>query len=175
MGAWPEDIWESFNNQPIASASLAQVHLAVDKLGRKCAVKVQHEGLIESSFADLKAITTVVSIASLLFENFSYDWLAREMNRNLPLELCFKEEAKNLLKAGSMLKDNSVAVPTIYNATDRVLSMSFEEGCYVTNVDELRRLNIDCSEVARIISETFSEQTFRHGFVHCGMQIIFYL
>lgn len=44
-----EEMFTQFDEVPIASASLAQVHLAYDKQGRKCAVKVQHEGLREGS------------------------------------------------------------------------------------------------------------------------------
>jgi hypothetical protein len=159
FGQNPEDLWLSFDPVPIASASLAQVHVAVDKHGRRCAVKVQHEGLIDSAQADMKAITAVVDIVSGLFNNYSYNWLVREMNRNLPRELDFKEEAKNMARAGSMISNDRVAVPSVYRVSDRVISMSFEEGCYVTDRERIDAMGLKSAEIARAISEVFSEQT----------------
>ena len=151
-------LFTEFESRPIASASLAQVHMATGSDGRKYAIKVQHEGLLEASYADLLAITTVASIVSYMFENFDYEWLVKEINYNLPRELDFTLEANNARRATTMLRSDDVVIPQIYISTPRVLCMSFEEGCYVTNAEELNRLNIRGSDVAKLISETFSEQ-----------------
>jgi hypothetical protein len=45
--------------------------------------------------------------------------------------------------------------------------MKFEEGSYVTDLDAIHKLNLNPAHVARLISQTFCEQIFRHGFVHC--------
>jgi aarF domain-containing kinase len=91
IGSYPEDAFLSFSEEPIASASLAQVHVAHGFHGERYAVKVQHEGLLESSEGDMVAITFVVAFISSLFKGFSYNFLAREMNQNLPQELNFKK------------------------------------------------------------------------------------
>lgn len=88
-GALPTDLFQSFDRVPIASASLAQVHVAVGKDGRKYAVKVQHHYLKEDAIGDLVAVSHAIDCVAKLFENFQYKWLVREMNRNLPLELDF--------------------------------------------------------------------------------------
>ena len=90
IGKYPEEIFKEFQVEPIASASLAQVHIAYDANGKKLAVKVQHDGLRESSEGDMIAITFVVSLISNIFEGFSYTFLTREMNQNLPQELNFE-------------------------------------------------------------------------------------
>jgi len=46
--------------------------------------------------------------------------------------------------------------------------MKFEEGCYVNNLEEIKSLGIDPSEVAHLLSDTFGAMIFTHGFVHCG-------
>lgn len=56
VGQAPEDLFASFAPEPLASASLAQVHLATDSHGRKLAIKVQHEGLRETAAADMSTI-----------------------------------------------------------------------------------------------------------------------
>lgn len=158
-GSSADKIWASFDEQPIASASLAQVHVATDDNGFKYAVKVQHEGLLEASQADLKAITLVAGVISWLFKDFDYDWLVKEINHNLPRELDFRLEAQNAIRAKEFLFSDSVVIPDVFIATPRLLSMRFEEGCYVTNKEAMRKLNIQNADVARLISETFSDQT----------------
>ena len=104
LGAYPEEIFDTFESVPIASASLAQVHIAT-KNNQKYAVKVQHEGLAESAYVDMLVITKIVSCIPLVFKEFNYDWLSAEMNRNVPLELDFKIERENILKTTEMLRE----------------------------------------------------------------------
>ena len=69
-------MFESFSEEPIASASLAQVHVAVEKdTGRKLAVKVQHRGLRETSAGDLKALEYAIGTIDRLFKDFTYAWI----------------------------------------------------------------------------------------------------
>lgn len=157
-GRTADQLFADFDPKPIASASLAQVHIATGSDGRKYAVKVQHEGLLEASKADLLAITLVADLVSWLFKEFNYDWLVKEINFNLPRELDFRLEADNAHRAMGMLTGDNVVVPKIYIATPRVICMSFEEGCYVSNSEQLMKMGINGADVARLISQTFSEQ-----------------
>jgi len=80
LGASPNELFESFEKEPIASASLAQVHVAYDKeTGEKLAVKVQHRGLRETSKGDVFAISTVINVLDSLFEDFTWMWIAEEI------------------------------------------------------------------------------------------------
>jgi aarF domain-containing kinase len=80
LGASPDKLFDSFEKEPIASASLAQVHVAYDKdSGEKLAVKVQHRGLRETSSGDVFAITTVIHILDFVFEDFTWMWIAEEI------------------------------------------------------------------------------------------------
>jgi aarF domain-containing kinase len=172
LGAYPEELFSSFSPEPMASASLAQVHVAYTKEGKKVAVKVQHEGLREGSAGDMFAITVLVDLVSRLFEGFSYTWLSREMNVNLPLELDFENELRNIAKATSLLKklidSGDLAIPKAHAnfSSKRVLCMDFEEGCYVTDVSKIPS-GIVTGDVAALISRVFCEQMYRNGFCHC--------
>ena len=173
LGDAPEKLFDTFDPVPIASASLAQVHVAT-KDGRKYAVKVQHDGLAESAHVDMLVVTKIVSLMSNLFEDFNYNWLSAEMNRNIPLELDFKIERANILKTTDLLRSfidsGDVAVPTVKDefSSTKVLCMSFEEGCYVSNNTQIQRMGLNKAHIAHTISNVFWEQIFRHGFVHCG-------
>ena len=73
FGSTPEELWDHIEQEPIASASLAQVHIAY-KDGKKYAVKIQHEGLREGSTGDMTAITAIISAIARIFPSFSYEW-----------------------------------------------------------------------------------------------------
>jgi len=84
LGAYPEDVFQQFEKEPIASASLAQVHIAKEKeTGRKLAVKVQHRGLRETSKGDLLALETVVRLVDSLFDEFKFGWTVDEIAPNV--------------------------------------------------------------------------------------------
>lgn len=171
---WRE-YFETIEEKPIASASLAQVHVGhIKETGKKVAIKVQHEGLLEESVMDMKAITIIVDQLSNMFEGFTYRWLTKEMNDNLPVELNFEHEKDNLLKAKSQLKDiiatGDLVIPQVHAqcSTRRVLTMDFEEGVYVTETDTIRkRWNLRTADISSLVSKVFCEQMYRHGFVHC--------
>ena len=62
-----ESLFSTFDPKPVASASLAQVHVATDHQGRKLAVKVQHPGLMDSAAADIAIVQSLVQIIKFLF------------------------------------------------------------------------------------------------------------
>jgi aarF domain-containing kinase len=171
LGKPLEDVFSSFDPVPIASASLAQVHRAVLRsTGEVVAVKVQHHGLREASHVDLRTISALVDMVKRLYPRFEYSWLVEEIRENLPKELNFRLEAANMRRTGEYLRGRSnVTVPSVIDgaSTSRVLTMSFEEGCYVNNRAQIEQMGLDPSEVASIVAEVFNEQIFVHGFVHC--------
>jgi aarF domain-containing kinase len=188
-GRGAEDLFVSLDPTPIASASLAQVHVAYlrrppgvgagtgkkengeeegDGL-QKVAVKVQHAGLLETSHADIVTVAYLVRAVRLLFPSFDYVWLADEVERNVPRELDFLNEAANAERARrNFAHRDDVRVPDVFPAltTSRVLTMSFEEGCYPDDAKALRRMGLAPAEVARLISSAFADQIFTHGFLH---------
>jgi predicted unusual protein kinase regulating ubiquinone biosynthesis (AarF/ABC1/UbiB family) len=156
--------FDKIEREPIASASLAQVHVALGKDGKKYAIKVQHKDLREESVFDRKAVTFVVNGLSDLFPEFQFKWLTREMNRNIPLEMDFLTELSNSEACRqcfkSLIMAGSVCVPETKGelCSGRVLTMSFEEGCFATDIEGISKAGLRRDEVARLISTVFSEQ-----------------
>ncbi|KAF5843718.1 ABC1 family-domain-containing protein [Dunaliella salina] len=175
LGDAPDKIFKRFEHYPIASASLAQVHVAEDHAGNKLAVKVQHEGLRESADADIATIQTLVNIAKYLFPTFDYQWLVDEIKFNLPRELDFLHEAQNAerCRANFASKRSKVRgrvhVPDIHldRSSHRVLTMEFVQGESVLDLAALQRLGVNPSELSRTISKAFTEMIFLFGDVHC--------
>jgi len=175
LGAEWTNFFDSLEETPIASASLAQVHVGTLKNGgKKVAIKVQHEGLREESYMDMKAITLIVDALSNLYEGFTYRWLSKEMNDNLPKELDFNNERDNLNKArillSSLIATGDLVIPTAHTeaSSKRVLTMDFEEGVYVTDMNTIKnKWGLNTGDISTLVSTTFCEQMYRHGFVHC--------
>lgn len=175
LGASPNDIFDRFEVEPIASASLAQVHVAYDKVsGRKLAVKVQHRGLRETCKGDLLALTTVVQTLELFFEEFNFGWISDEIAPQLPLELDFQNEGRNSERAASYLAkrhspNHDVVIPAVLwdHTSTRVLCMEFEEGFRCTDVDAIQKAGLNPRDVSQLISRVFHSQTFLDAWVHC--------
>jgi aarF domain-containing kinase len=172
LGKYPEDLFDNFEHSPIASASLAQVHVAYEKeTGRKLAIKIQHRGLRETSVGDIFALCSIVRVAERLFANFNWGWIADEIAPHLPRELDFLNEGKNSERAAANLQKTGLAcvVPKVLwtHSSPRVLAMEFEEGFKATDIDAIEKAGLKKHDVAKLISSIFSSQVFLSAFVHC--------
>ncbi|KAL7553313.1 hypothetical protein ACHAWF_016589 [Thalassiosira exigua] len=172
LGSLPSELFGSFSEEPLASASLAQVHTAICKeTGKKLAIKIQHKGLRETSAGDLFAMSAVVNVADKLFDGFTFRWISDELTPQLPKELDFKNEGRNGEAAAAHLKTTGLdcVVPRVLwdFTSDRVLTMEFEEGFRATDVVSIDRAGICRRDVAKLISSVFNAQIFGNGFVHC--------
>ena len=172
LGAYPEHLFDEFEIDPIASASLAQVHVAT-KDGRKLAVKVQHRGLRETSKGDLMALEGVVRLVDRMFDDFKWGWIVDEIAPNLPKELDFEHEGKNAEAAEKAIQKAGLSadciVPKVHwdLTASRVLVMDFEEGHSATDIREIENADICKKDLAVLISSVFQSQIFQSGFVHC--------
>eukprot|EP00658_Telonema_sp_P-2_P031870 TRINITY_DN23756_c0_g1_i1.p1 TRINITY_DN23756_c0_g1~~TRINITY_DN23756_c0_g1_i1.p1 ORF type:complete len:356 (+),score=81.14 TRINITY_DN23756_c0_g1_i1:2-1069(+) len=179
LGAHPDVLFTEFEPKPIASASLAQVHLARDRTtGSKLAIKVQHRGLQETSRGDIDAVTLITHVAAWLFPESDFTWLADEIAPNLPRELDFEQEGRNCERCGRSFRRHGVGllggipdivVPEICWAktSKRVLSMSFEPGAPITDLAALEEYKLSRGAVASLLSKCFCKQVYLDGFVHC--------
>ncbi|CAK9135788.1 unnamed protein product [Ilex paraguariensis] len=175
LGGAPDDVFDEFDPVPIASASLAQVHIARTRDGQKVAVKVQHAHMTDTAAADYATVELIVNTLHWLFPSFDYRWLVDEVHESLPKELDFLIEAKNSVKCMDNFQKLSpriadyVYAPRVYwnLSTSKLLTMEFMEGVHINDVKAIQRLGIQPSDVAKLVSQTFAEMMFKHGFVHC--------
>ncbi|KAK6156128.1 hypothetical protein DH2020_010376 [Rehmannia glutinosa] len=175
LGGAPDDIFHEFDPIPIASASLAQVHVARTRDGQKVAVKVQHTHMTDTAAADYATVELIVNTLHWLFPSFDYRWLVDEMRESLPKELDFLIEAKNNIKCMDNFRRLSphiseyVYAPKIHwnLSTSKLLVMEFIDGAQVNDLRTLQKLEIHPSDVSKLLSQAFAEMMFKHGFVHC--------
>ncbi len=163
------EVFSEFDESPIASASLAQVHRARLHDGRVCAVKVQYPGIDGIVRADLSNLGFVLKALAYLEPNFDFRIIAREALKYVPMELDFLHEADNCETIRhNFAADPTVIVPEVYRefTTRRVLTMEFIEGIKITRVAELEEAGIDKHAVAQKLTEIFCTQILRDGFFH---------
>ncbi|XP_050250768.1 putative ABC1 protein At2g40090 isoform X3 [Quercus robur] len=175
LGESPDKIFSEFDPTPIASASLAQVHVARTIDGQKVAVKVQHTHMTDTAAADHATVDMIVNTIHRFFPSFDYRWLVDEMRESVPKELDFLVEAQNSEKCLDNFRKQSphiadyVYAPKVYwnLSTSKLLTMEFMDGAHVNDVKAIQRLGIQPKEVAKLVSQAFAEMMFKHGFVHC--------
>jgi len=169
------EVFESFERTAVASASIAQVHLAVLKDGREVAVKVLRPGVEDAVARDVLLLQTGAG----LVERLSADArrlkpreVVAEFARHLEEELDLMREAAN----ASLLRRNFehsplLLVPEVYWdwCSQRVMVMERMRGTPVSQVAALRAQGIDIPQLARAGVEIFFTQVFRDGFFHADM------
>ncbi|XP_075514128.1 putative ABC1 protein At2g40090 isoform X2 [Primulina tabacum] len=175
LGGMPDEIFDEFDQVPIASASLAQVHVARTHDGHKVAVKVQHTHMLDTAAVDYATVELIVNTLHWLFPSFDYRWLTHEMRESLPKELDFLIEAKNSEKCMDNFRRFSphiseyVYAPKVFwnLSTSKLLVMEFIDGAQVNDITTIQKLGIGPSDVSKLLSRAFAEMMFKHGFVHC--------
>lgn len=175
LGGMPDEIFTKFDPDPIASASLAQVHVAHLHNGQKVAVKVQHTHMTDTAAADYATVELIVNTLHWLFPDFDYRWLIAEVRDSLPKELDFLVEAQNSEKCLHNFRKlsphiaDSIYVPLVYwnLSTSKLLTMEFMDGVQIDDVKGIQRMGVQPCDVSRLVSETFAEMIYKHGFVHC--------
>jgi predicted unusual protein kinase regulating ubiquinone biosynthesis (AarF/ABC1/UbiB family) len=164
-----ETIFAEFDPVPLAAASLAQVHAARTRDGRRCAVKVQYPGIEGVVRADLRNLMFTLRLLAWLEPDFDFRILTRELLKYLPMELDFLNEARNCETIRRNLADrDDVVIPRVYHdlSTRRVLTMELLDGIKVTDVAAIERAGIDKHQVAQKLIEIFIEMILRDGFFH---------
>ena len=163
------EIFVEFDETPVASASLAQVHRAVLKDGRVCAVKVQYPGIDHIVDIDLANMSFFISVLNKLDRSMDYRFVAEEMRKHIPLELDFINEGHNNERIAEDFKYvDDIVVPDIYweYSTRRVLTMEYIDGVKITDYEGVRRLGVDPTDVAKILVFAFAEMIVKNGFFH---------
>jgi aarF domain-containing kinase len=166
------EMFDTFEETPIGSASLAQVHRATMKgTGEKVAVKVQHPEL--QGWVPLDMALTKFSFATLkrFFPEYDLEWLSNEMEESLPQELDFATEGKNAIRAReyfSDIHDAPLIIPDVRFGLQRILVMEFISGRRPDDLEYLDSHGIDRDEVSASLARVFNEMIFGDGApLHC--------
>ncbi|MEE8579983.1 MAG: AarF/UbiB family protein [Myxococcota bacterium] len=173
LGGRIEDHFSEFEREPLAAASLGQVHAARSRSGAKLAVKVLYPGIHRSVAVDL----AMVQLALRLFNWVSVLDLVQvyhEIRESLLGEMDYLREGRAAEECQRNLRRDPelfahLRVPEIHweTTTRQVLTMEFLEGVKINDRAALERLGIDLNDVVRWVSRAFLQMMFRDGFFHC--------
>ena len=163
------EIFTEFDETPVASASLAQVHRAVLNDGRVCAVKVLYPGIEQIVDIDLANMSFFIGVLNRLDRSMDYRFVTEEMRKHIPLELDFINEGHNNERIAADFKYvDDIVVPDIYweYSSRRVLTMEYIDGVKITDAAGMRRIGVDPSDAAKILVFAFAEMIVKNGFFH---------
>jgi predicted unusual protein kinase regulating ubiquinone biosynthesis (AarF/ABC1/UbiB family) len=163
-------LFPRFDESPLASASLGQVHEALLEDGRRVAVKVQHSDIDEIVKLDLRTIRRIMMIVSRFVPaSKNLDVYYRQIKAMIEEELDFEREALNIERISkNFTSDPTVVFPTPVPelSTRRVLVTTFVEGVKVSDVRRLDEAKIDRPALARKIVEAYCQMIFVDGIYH---------
>jgi ubiquinone biosynthesis protein len=180
LGKSPEELFESFERVPVASASIAQVHFAVLRadatgLRREVAVKVLRPNMHRAIDRDLDLLRTFASLVEMLSadgKRLRPRDVVGEFDKYLHDELDLMREAANASQlrrnfAGSKL----LHVPEMFwdYCSRDVIVMERVSGIPIGRIDQLKAAGIDLKKLSREGVEIFFTQVFKHGFFHADM------
>jgi len=175
QGAPIEDIFNQFDETPLASASIAQVHTAQLKDGTDVVIKVLRPNIREYITRDVKLLHTIASLAERYWQHgkrLHPCEVIAEFEKILYDELDLLREAANASQLRRNFSDTDVLyVPEVYWPYCRpdVMVMERIYGIQISNVETLRANNIDLKILAERGVEIFFTQVFRHNFFHADM------
>ncbi len=166
-------VFKEFNEQPIASASLSQVHKAVLPNGETVALKIQKPGIRTTIEVDLSILESFADMLEKRLRNgpfYSPKSIVAEIKKTIRKEMDFLNEAHNFDKFRNNFKDiDYIKVPKVYweLTTEKLLTMEFIEGVKISEItQEKYRQQFDLKKIANQAAEALLKQILLDGFFH---------
>ena len=166
-------LFKKFESEPIAAASLSQVHKAILPNNKVVAVKIQRPGIKKTIELDLKILE---NLAGFLENRFYNGWVYQpkliviELKKAIEREIDFTNEAYNFERFRMNFKDTEdIKVPKIYweMSTSKILTMEFMKGTKINEITQGKYKNVfDAKKVAKRGAQAILKQILEDGFFH---------
>ncbi|WP_068261105.1 ABC1 kinase family protein [Janibacter limosus] len=172
LGARIKDLFAFFDEEPLAAASLGQVHQATTRSGRDVVVKVQRPDVRETVRGDMDALDTVTGLAdkhTSIGRSYGLNQLLRQFRRSLVDELDYRREARNLLRFIELTAEHDrlvVPEPVMQLTTTRVLTMEHIEGRKVTDLGPLALIDLDARPLVEQLFHCYLRMILDDGVLH---------
>ena len=167
------DLFETFDEQPLATASMAQVHRAVLRDGTEVAVKVQRPGVRQRIEIDLEVLREIAQFAARYTSTgarYGLVQMVHELETSLNQELDFRIEAENTRRIGRQIAGFArLCTPTVYPeySSSRVLTLSFLRGRHLADVTAADLQQHDPRAIAADLLSAYMKQIAIDGVFHC--------
>ena len=164
--------FDSFDTEPLASASIGQVHLAVLRSGKKVAVKIQRPGVRTNFIEDLDTLKELTDVAvkhSKTAKKYAVNDILDELRYILLQELDYVKEAENLVALGkNMVKYTRIVVPQPIEgySTSKILTMDYIDGQKITTISPVSRIETNYKPLVDELVAAYLRQIIIDGFAH---------
>lgn len=172
LGDTIENLFQDFNEIPIATASIGQVHIAHLLNGEKVAIKVQRpdiQPIVETDLEILDGLAKLMEAKLLWAKNYQITKIIHEFSNSLRDELDYNIEARNGERiAKQFINDPTIHIPKVYwqFSTKKVLTMEFIEGIKISHIEELDVEGYDRKVIAERLTHSMLHQILIEGFFH---------
>ncbi|MCO5594531.1 hypothetical protein L7F22_048563 [Adiantum nelumboides] len=176
LGKLLKDLFKDFDNVPLATASISQVHRAQTLDGLDVVVKVQHKGIKNIILQDLKNARLIVDWIAWAEPQFNFGPVINEWCAEVPKELDFNLEAENTRRVSKNLSHGGkyggdlpngqmdVLVPEVIQSTEKVLVLQYMDGVRLSDVAALDDLGVDKQALVEAITRSYAHQIYVDGF-----------
>jgi len=167
LGQPSSTIFSEFAEEPIAAASIGQVHIAKLKTGEKVAVKIQHPQIESLAKLDLQIIENLVKLAGKYFKINGIDNIYKQVRIMINEELDYCHEATAMQKIAANLEQNkNVIIPHVHSkfCSSKVLVTEYCKGQKITNQDLYINLNAD--DISNHLMEAYCKMLLVDGYYH---------
>lgn len=169
--AFRDNPFAHFDSEPIASASIGQVHVARNAAGEKLAVKLRREGIKAQVIADVRILRAFNRVFRPLFSHYtkhSVEAVIAEFGEMILKEVSMTQELANLEKFSREYADMGVRFPVPFAAlcSDDAIVMDFIEGYRFDDREALERLDITIPVLIETLVTFYTEQMLVKGYFH---------
>jgi len=170
LGDDPDNIFSSFNHEPLAAASIGQVHRATID-GEEIVVKIQHQNIESIAKADLTILKNLIKLHGYFMDmqglEHTYDQVAQMIKEELDYEL----EAQHMIEIEKNIatcKEFRVKVPRVFSkySNGKVLTTSFCEGKKIGDIQQLEAWGIDRQDLTKRLVELYCKMILVDGYYH---------
>ncbi|SHE41347.1 ABC1 kinase family protein [Clostridium fallax] len=171
LGKEIPDIFETFNEKPLASASVAQVYEGTLKDGRDIVIKIQRPDIEEKMDLDISILMRIFKFTKPHFQDMLVDPIdaLKELKKATKKELNFKLEKDNMEK----FKKNNAKVAYVYVpylveefCTEKIITMEKINGLKINDKYNLLKDGYDLNDIGKKLALSFCKQVFDDGFFH---------
>jgi ubiquinone biosynthesis protein len=167
-----DNIFKEFDEEPLAAASISQVHRAKLFSGKQVAVKVQRPGIekiIDLDLDILKSMAHFIDHYTKYGELYNFSGMVADFEKTIKAELDFTKEGEN---ADTFMcnfnRDEGVTVPRVkwIYTTKHILTMEYFEAIKISDIERLDQAGIDRRKLAETLATSICNQILRDGFFH---------
>jgi ubiquinone biosynthesis protein len=172
LGAYPEELFAWFSPEPIAAASIAQVHRARTKEGQEVVLKIRRPGIVKTLRTELEIledIAVLIKKQRLTPETLDPVRMVREFSEAVSKEVDLANERRNQLRfIRNFEGDPTIHVPRVFESycSEGILTMEYIQGIKPNEIERLKQAGLDTKEIARRGADFVIKQVFEFGFFH---------